>query len=82
MWKIASDKEGSGNTANIGSIKNINDLIKGNGVFAKAGEILFDDYWRNYGKIEIDDGEGNSKKIVSFSEFLKYKNLPLNLCNK
>jgi len=81
-WKIASDKEGSGNTANIGSIKNINDLIKGNGVFAKAGEILFDDYWRNYGKIEIDDGEGNSKKIVSFSEFLKYKNLPLNLYNK
>lgn len=42
-WKIASDKGGSGNTANIGSIKSIEDLISGNGVFAKAGEEIFDD---------------------------------------
>ena len=37
-WKIASDKSGSGNTANIGSIKKIDDIINGNGVFAKAGK--------------------------------------------
>ena len=36
-WKIASDKGGSGNTANIGSIQKIDDLLNGNGVFAKAG---------------------------------------------
>ena len=42
-WKIASDKGGSGNTANIGSIKNIADIITGNRIFAKAGEEIFDD---------------------------------------
>ncbi|MBO4705432.1 MAG: EcoRV family type II restriction endonuclease, partial [Spirochaetaceae bacterium] len=41
-WKIASDKRGSGNTANIGSIQKIDDILNGNGVFAKAGEELFD----------------------------------------
>lgn len=49
-WKIASDKGGSGNTANIGSIQKIDDILSGNGVFAKAGEELFDDYWANFGK--------------------------------
>lgn len=77
-WKIASDKGGSGNTANIGSVKNIKDLISGNGVFAKAGEQLFDEYWKNYGKITQDD----NKKIRSFYEFLKFRNMPLSLCNK
>ena len=48
-WKIASDKGGSGNTANIGSIQKISDILAGNGVFAKAGEALFDDYWANFG---------------------------------
>ena len=43
-WRIASDKSGSGNTANIGSIQKIDDIVLGNGVFAKAGEELFDDY--------------------------------------
>lgn len=52
-WRIASDKGGSGNTANIGSIQKIDDILNGNGVFAKAGEELFDDYWANFGKIEI-----------------------------
>jgi len=40
-WKIASDKGGSGNTANIGSIQKIEDILNGNGVFAKAGEKIF-----------------------------------------
>lgn len=47
-WKIASDKPGSGNTKNIGSIKNIDDLINGNGPFTKYGEHVFDTYWMNY----------------------------------
>lgn len=79
-WKIASDKGGSGNTANIGSIEKINDLINGNGVFAKAGEELFDDYWSNYGKIEIPVGKGR-KKLSSFKEYLTYRQLPANLYN-
>lgn len=37
-WRLASDRQGSGNTANIGSITHIGDIIAGNGVFAKLGE--------------------------------------------
>lgn len=79
-WKIASDKGGSGNTANIGSIQKIDDILTGNGVFAKAGEELFDDYWANFGKIEalID---GKRKKISTFEEYLRYRGLPILLNN-
>jgi len=43
-WKIASDKQGSGNTANIGSIVDIADLKNENGIFSKLGEKWFDEY--------------------------------------
>ena len=79
-WKIASDKGGSGNTANIGSIRCIDDIVNGNGVFAKAGEELFDDYWANFGKIEILVN-GRRKKLSSFAEYLSYRGLPAELNN-
>ena len=79
-WKIASDKGGSGNTANIGSIQKIDDILSGNGVFAKAGEELFDDYWANFGKMEVLIG-GKRKKLSSFEEYLKYRGLPMKLNN-
>ncbi|MDR0913365.1 MAG: hypothetical protein LBM96_12330 [Methanobrevibacter sp.] len=47
-WKIASDKPGSGNTKNIGSITNIEDLKNGDGTFSKLGEEVFNDYWSNF----------------------------------
>lgn len=50
-WEIASDYQGSSNTANIGSITKISDILNGNGVFKNLGEQWFDDYWINYGKI-------------------------------
>lgn len=81
-WKIAGDKGGSGNTANIGSIRKIEDIISGNGVFVKAGEEYFDDYWANYGKIQISNKKGGLKKITSFSEYLEYRGLPKSLNNK
>lgn len=74
-WKIASDISGSGNTANIGSITNIKDIIEGNGVFSNYGEKIFDDYWMNYGKIIIPQANGKTKKITKLNEFLKYKGL-------
>lgn len=80
-WKIASDKGGSGNTANIGSIQKISDILAGNGVFAKAGEELFDDYWSNFKKIEILDKNGERKKLSSFEEYLAYRRLPATLNN-
>lgn len=80
-WRIASDKGGSGNTANIGSIQYIPDILSGNGVFAKASEAYFDDYWANFGKIEITCADGKRKKLTSFSDYLKYRNLPDSLNN-
>lgn len=79
-WKIASDKGGSGNTANIGSIKSISDLIRGNGTFAKAGEAIFDDYWMNYGKLSYMV-RGKTKRITNFKEYLIYRNKSLTLLN-
>jgi len=73
-WKIASDKGGSGNTANIGSINNISDIISGKGMFSRLGEHWFDEYWMNYKKITVQDGTGGTKKITTLREFVAYKN--------
>jgi hypothetical protein len=80
-WKIASDKGGSGNTANIGSIKNIADILSGNGVFANAGEEIFDDYWANYGKIQIETKDGKRKAMTSFDEYIAYRGLSMDIKN-
>lgn len=47
-WQIASDQPGSGNTKNIGSVKNIQALVDGKGPFGLYGSEVFDDYWRHY----------------------------------
>jgi hypothetical protein len=72
-WKIASDKGGSGNTANIGSINNIADIVSGQGMFSKLGEHWFDEYWMNYKKITIQNEKGETRKISSLREFVEYK---------
>lgn len=72
-YKIASDCSGSGNTANIGSIKNIDDIINQRGIFAKLGEEVFDDYWINYGQIHIKDANGSVKKITKLKDYLAYR---------
>jgi len=72
-WRIASDKPGSGNTANIGSIKRIEDIISGNGMFSKLGEAWFDDYWTNYGKIRAKASSGEMKPIQSLNAFVRYR---------
>lgn len=71
-WKIASDSQGSGNTANIGSIKDIEDLKNGNGVFSKLGEDWFDEYWMNYGTATMIK-DGKSVKVTSIWDFLEFK---------
>ena len=72
-WRIASDKSGSGNTANIGSINNIKDILTGNGMFASLGEAWFDDYWMNYGKITTKDRDGQTHTIRSLVDFVQYR---------
>lgn len=72
-WKIASDKRGSGNTANIGSISHIEDIKSGSGLFSELGESWFDDYWMNYGKITIANDAGKTSKITSLMDFVSYR---------
>jgi len=72
-WRIASDKSGSGNTANIGSIHYIPDILAGNGMFTQLGESWFDDYWMNYGVITIAGKDGITKKITTLEDFITYR---------
>lgn len=71
-WKIASDKQGSGNTANIGVTLNLNDLRNESGVFSQLGEEWFDEYWMNYG-IATMIKDGKTIKIKNIKDFLEFK---------
>lgn len=71
-WEIASDHQGSANTANVGSITNIEDLKNGNGIFANLGEEWFDEYWINYGSATMVK-QGKTKKITKLKDFLEFK---------
>ncbi|MGA2299023.1 MAG: type II restriction endonuclease, partial [FCB group bacterium] len=81
-WEIAGERSGSGNTANIGSINNIQDIINGNGIFKNLGEEIFDDYWMNYGKITIKDENEKEKKITNLKDFLNYRGISLEKINQ
>lgn len=71
-WKIASDKQGSGNTANIGSTLSIDDLRNENGIFSELGEEWFDEYWINYGSATMIK-DGKTTKITNLKDFLEFK---------
>ena len=64
-WRISSDRAGSGNTTNIGSINGtIEDFRGGNGPFVSEEEFL--DYWRAYGRTadtRIDFSDINSFRL-------------------
>lgn len=83
-WKIAGDKSGSGNTANIGSIRRIADIFSENGMFSRLGEKWFDEYWINHGKISVTTQSGGVKRITSLEEFVKYRkgDVSLIVCHK
>jgi hypothetical protein len=68
-WKIASDKQGSGNTANIGCTLNLEDLKAENGIFSKLGEEWFDEYWMNFGSATMLK-DGKTIKITNIKDFL------------
>ena len=80
-WEIASDLQGSSNTANIGSITRIDDILNGNGVFKNLGEKWFDDYWINYGKIQMTMPDGKVKKITTLKNYLLYRGKDAKLVN-
>lgn len=80
-WEIANDLQGSSNTANIGSITRIDDILNGNGVFKNLGEKWFDDYWINYGKIQMTMPDGKVKKITTLKNYLLYRGQDPKLAN-
>lgn len=71
-WKIASDKQGSGNTANIGSTLSIEDLRNENGIFSRLSEDWFDEYWINFGNATMVK-DGKTIKITSLKNYLEFK---------
>jgi hypothetical protein len=83
-WKISSDRGGSGNTANIGSIDFIDDMLAGNGVFKNLGESVFDEYWINQGVLQVPDvkKQGQYKKLTKLTEFLSFKGMGSELINQ
>lgn len=74
-WKIASDRPGSGNTRNIGSVLGLENLVNGKGVFSELGEDVFDDYWMNFFNVADAHGSGLEKphytNISTYKEYLK-----------
>ena len=71
-WRIASDKAGSGNTTNIGSIRGkMADFKKGNGPFKDEKEFL--KYWRDYKTTQAERKKTYST-LKDFRELYKDKN--------
>lgn len=65
-WRIAGDRPGSGNTANIGSIRGVlTDFQQGNGVFENEAEFL--EYWRRYGTTAAERPYRNVEEFRSLS---------------
>ncbi|HGE72126.1 TPA: hypothetical protein ENX78_14910 [Candidatus Poribacteria bacterium] len=71
---IASDTTGSGNTKNIGSIKDIESLLKGKGVFEPYGQNIFDDYWMNYLTDDMARKIDSKVPYRNIKEYWKWKN--------
>ncbi len=73
-YRIASDRPGSGNTKNIGSVTEIDKLLSGSGPFASLGEDLFDDYWMYYLTKDMARAvELNRPPYTNLRSYLKYK---------
>lgn len=65
-WRISSDRAGSGNTTNIGSINGtIDDFRMGNGPFQSEEEFL--EYWRSYERTA--EARTNFSNIDGFRRF-------------
>jgi len=70
-YRIATDRPGSGNTKNIGSVTKIDELIYGKGPFAELGEDVFDDYWMYY--LTKDMAKSIELKDAPYNNLKKYK---------
>lgn len=72
-YKIATDRPGSGNTKNIGSVTSIEDLSKGRGIFSDLGVEVFDDFWTNYLTKDMARAIDSKVPYRNFKEYRKYR---------
>jgi len=72
-WRIASDRPGSGNTKNIGSARNVQALVEGNGTFASYGQEVFDDYWMNFLTEDMARAIDSDVLYHNLAEYLKWR---------
>jgi len=73
-WRIAGELPGSGNTKNIGSVRNITDLTEGRGHFAPYGQEVFDDYWMNYLTTDMARAIDSNIPFKTLREYLNWRN--------
>jgi hypothetical protein len=75
-YRIASDRPGSGNTKNIGSCTDLNQLRDGTGPFAELGVEVFDDYWKFFlTKDMARQAELPHPPYKNLEEYLRYRGL-------
>jgi len=78
-YKIAAATPGSGNTKNIGSIKNIEKLVNGEGVFSTLGEEVYDDYWMYYLTKDMAKALEIPRPYTNLKSYLEYKQKGINV---
>ncbi|MBM4037257.1 MAG: restriction endonuclease [Planctomycetes bacterium] len=75
-FRIASDRPGSGNTKNIGSVTDMARLVEGKGPFAELGQEVFDDYWMFYLTADMARAAELPKRpYTNLKSYLKHKGL-------
>lgn len=75
-YRIATDRPGSGNTKNIGSVTDIDKLVNGTGPFSTLGESVFDDYWMYYLTEDMARAvELPKRPYANLNSYLLYKGL-------
>ena len=77
-WRVASDRPGSGNTRNIGSITDLAALREGKGPFVRLGEegeAIFNEYWQQYLNRDMARAaELSAPPFRNLREYLRYRN--------
>jgi len=77
-WRVASDRPGSGNTRNIGSVTDLTLLREGRGPFVhlgEEGEAIFNEYWQQYLNRDMARAaELSAPPFRNLREYLRYRN--------
>lgn len=74
-YKIATARPGSGNTRNIGSVANLEQLVNGIEPFSDLGEEIYDDYWMNYLNADMARKAELRVPYNNLESYARYKNI-------